>query len=135
MNERKDRNRYSVAFKMKVAEEIESGMLSIVEACKLYGIPGQASVWEWVKRYGMNERINKAVYIMTQDEERELIRLRKENRRLQQALDDSQIKNMALESILELAEEKYGISIKKNFGAQVLEELRKKLLPSGSEKE
>jgi transposase-like protein len=48
MEQKRSRNRYSVAFKMQVVEEVENGLLSIAEAVKLYAIPGKATVWEWV---------------------------------------------------------------------------------------
>jgi transposase len=131
--QQKSMNRYSVAFKMKVVEEVENGLISAHEARKLYNIGGKETIAQWVERYGMNKRLEKVVYVMTHDEELELIRLRKENRRLQRALDDSQIKSIALESLIEVAEEKYHVDIKKNFGSQVLEELKKKLMPSGCE--
>lgn len=129
----KPTNRYSVAFKMKVVEEVENGLISAVEARKLYGIAGKSTIAEWVERYGMNKRLERTVYVMTHDEEVELIRLRKENRRLQQALDDSQIKTIALESLIEVAEEKYHLDLKKKYGSKVLAELKKKLMPSACE--
>lgn len=123
-------NRYSVAFKMRVVEEVENGMISVEGARKLYSIPGKGTIYEWVQQYGINKRINKAVYIMTNDEQRELIRLRKENARLLQALDDSHIKNLALETLIEVADETYGTDLKKNFGSQLQQELKKKLKTS-----
>lgn len=121
---------YSVAFKMKVVEEVENGLISAEAARKLYRIPGKATIAEWVRKYGINERINRTVYIMTRDEEMELFKLRKEVKRLEKALDDSQVKSLALESLIEIAEERYGMDLKKNFGSKVLEELRKRHLPS-----
>jgi transposase-like protein len=137
MEHKRSRNRYSVAFKMQVADEVENGLLSIAEAVKLYAIPGKATVWEWVKQYGINAKLNKAVYVMSGNEEKELLRLRKENRRLQKALDDSQIKMLALESLIEVAEERFHLDLKKKYGEQVLAELRKKLsrLDTGGDSE
>lgn len=72
---------------------------------------------------------------MTREEEIELIRLRKENQRLQKALDDSHLRNLALESLIEVAGETYGADLKKNFGSQLLEELKRKLMISGSDRD
>ena len=120
---------YSVAFKMKVVEEVENGLISVDAARKLYRIPGCGTIAEWVKKYGMNERIGRTVNIMTRDEELEIIRLRKEVKRLERALDDSQLRAIAWESLIEVADEEYHLNLKKNFGPKVLEELRKKLVP------
>ena len=132
LEEQKYINRYSVAFKMKVVEEVENGLLTAGEARKLYGIRGKATISEWVGRYGMSKRLERTVYIMTNDEELELIRLKKENKRLQQALDDSHLKSLALESLIEVAEETYHLDIKKNLSSKVLNELKRKLIPSGT---
>jgi len=126
---------YSVAFKMKVVEEVENGLISACAARTLYRIPGKATIAEWVKRYGVNERISRQVYVMTRDEEIELFRLRKEVKRLEKALDDSQVKAIALESLVELAEERYGMDLKKNFGSKVLEELRKRHMPDRTDRD
>lgn len=126
---------YSVAFKMKVVEEVENGLISIEAARKLYRIPGNATISDWVKKYGMNERIGRTVNIMTKDEELELIRLRKEVKRLERALDDSQLRAIAWESLVEVADEEYHLDLKKNFGPKVLEELRRKLVPQVKDEE
>lgn len=130
--ERTSYHRYSVAFKMQVVEEVENGLISVESARKLYKIPGKTTIAEWVEKYGINQRINKVVYVMTHEEEIELIRLRKENKRLQKSLDDSHLRNLTLESLIEIIDKKYGTDTKKNFGSQLLLELRKKLDPSNS---
>jgi transposase-like protein len=130
--ERRSHNTYSVAFKMQVVEEVENGLISAEAARKLYKIPGKGTIAEWVDKYGMNQRINKVVHVMTHEEEIELLRLRKENQRLQRALDDSHLRNLALETLIEMADEKYGLSLKKNCGSKLLDELKKKLELSSS---
>lgn len=124
---RKPYRNYSIAFKMRVVEEVENGLISAEGARKLYNIPGHNTVAEWISKYGINHRINKAVYIMTKDEELELVRLRKEVKRLEKALDDSHLANLTLETLIELADEKYGFDLKKNCGSKLLDELRKKV--------
>jgi len=128
-------NNYSVAFKMQVVEEVENGLISAEAARRLYNIPGKRTIHEWVLKYGINKRINKVVYVMTNTEELELIRLRKENLRLSKALDDSHLKTLALESLIEIADEEYGLDLKKNFGTQLLKELSKKLSLSDSDRD
>jgi hypothetical protein len=118
---------------MKVVEEVENGLITACAARTLYRIPGKATIAEWIKKYGINESISRKVYIMTREEEMELLRLRKEIKRLERALDDSQVKSLALESLVELAEERYGMDLKKNFGSKVLEELRKRHMPLTSD--
>ncbi|MDQ1327783.1 MAG: transposase [Candidatus Poribacteria bacterium] len=127
MKEKEAQNRYSVAFKMQVVNEVENGILSAEEARKLYGIGGKQTINEWLYHYGVNKRIGKVVHVMTEKEERELLVLRRENRMLKKALEESQVKTIALETVIEVAEEEFKIEIKKKFGAKVLEDVKKKL--------
>jgi len=127
---RRQHNNYSVAFKMQVVEDIENGLISVEGARKLYGIPGSDTITTWVEKYGINGRINKAVYIMTKDEERELVVLRKENKRLQRALDDSHLQVLAWESLVEIAEDELHVDLKKKLGTQLAEKLKEKLTQS-----
>ena len=128
---KRTQNRYSVAFKMKIVDEIENGLITTQGATRLYGVPN-ATIIGWVKQYGINTQIDKVVYIMTNEDQRELLRLRVDNRRLTKALDDSHLNNLALESLIEIVEDTYGIDVKKNIGSQLAQELKKKLRPSGS---
>jgi len=127
---KRQHNTYSVAFKMQVVEEVENGLISAESARKLYGIPGKDTISTWVEKYGINSKINKAVYIMTHEEERELVMLRKEIKRLQRALDDSHLRVLAWESLVEIAEADLQVDLKKKLGSQLAEKLKEKLTQS-----
>jgi hypothetical protein len=115
---------------MQVVAEVENGLISANGARKLYNIPGNDTIASWVEKYGINSKINKVVYVMTQDEELELVRLRKETKRLQRALDDSHLQVLAWESFVEIVEEDLQVDLKKKFGSQLAEKLREKLTQS-----
>jgi len=127
MEDKKPVNRYSMAFKLRVVDEVENGLLNAEEARKLYGIGGRNTVHEWIMQYGKNQRIGKKVYIMNENEEIELIRLRKEIRRLELNLENAMLRELALESLLEIAEEEYGVDLKKNITSKLLEDAKRKL--------
>lgn len=128
--DKRKRTNYSVAFKMQVVEEVENGLISAEGARKLYGISGKDSILSWMEKYGINNRINKAVYVMTQKEELELVVFRKENKRLKKALDDSHVQVLAWESLVEIAEEELQVNLKKKFGLQLAKKLKEKLTQS-----
>jgi len=127
MKEKDPVNRYSMVFKMQVVKDVEKGLLSVEEARKLYGIGGKHTVQEWINQYGINRRVGKVVYIMSDKEEHELLVLRRENRMLKKALEESQVKVITLETLIETAEEKLGVDVKKTFGAKVSEDVKRKL--------
>lgn len=111
---------------MKLVDEIENGILTQTEACKLYSISG-STLWGWVKKYGINEQIDKKVIIMTREEESELLLLRRENKQLRRSLEDSQIRSLAYECLVDEASKYTKIDLKKNFGTIVRKVVRQRL--------
>lgn len=127
MDERKTVNRYSMAFKLRVVEDVESGLLNAEEARKLYGIGGRNTVHEWIAQYGKNLRLGKKVYIMTKDEEIELIRLKREVKLLHKALENAMLREQTYETLIEKVEQEHGIEVKKNLSAKLSEMSRRRL--------
>jgi len=110
---------YSIAFKQKVVNEIETGKLSSVhEAQRLYDIRGNRTIYDWVRKLGKNELIGKVVRVEMKDEKDKIKALEQEKRQLEKALAQAHIKVVALESLIEVAEEHYGVDFKKNFTAK-----------------
>lgn len=113
---------YSTAFKQKIVSEIESGELSISEAQKVYGIKGSDTIQNWIKKLGKNHLLNKIVRIEMRDEKERIKELETQIKKLESALANAHIKNVALESVIECAEEHYKQDLKKNFGGKELKE-------------
>lgn len=111
--------RYSLAFKQKVVSEIEKGKLGISEAKRLYGIKGEETIQLWIKKLGKNHLLNKVVRIEMKDEKDLMRELQKENKKLKEVLGDARVKEIALETLVEVINEEYGIDAKKNFGSKV----------------
>jgi transposase-like protein len=110
--------RYSIAFQKKVVSEIESGELSIGDACRLYDITGNDTIQNWIGKLGKNHLLNKVVRIEMKDEKDRIKELEKKVRQLESALADEHIKNIVLESLVDIAREKYGIDLKKKNGQE-----------------
>jgi transposase-like protein len=108
--------RYSLAFQQKVVREIESGELSIEDARRLYDIRGCETIQKWIRKFGKNHLLSKVVRIEMKDEKDRVKELEKRIRQLESALADEHIKNAVLESLVEIARDKYGIDLKKKSG-------------------
>lgn len=111
--------RYSEAFKQQVVSEIENGHLTQAEAARKYDICHRRLVHYWVKRSGKTHLLRKVVRIEMPDEikPQDIIKqLKAEKQQLESALAQSHLKNELLETMIDLAEEHYGIDIKKNSG-------------------
>jgi transposase-like protein len=117
------RKRYSTAFKRKVVREVETGDLSVPQARRLYDIGGGSTIYNWLDEFGKSE--SKTVYVHTNDEtdpmstlQEENKRLREEKQALESALAQAHLKQLALESTIEVASEHFGTDVKKNFGTE-----------------
>lgn len=112
--------RYSESFKRKVVAEVESGLINKDEARRKYHIGGKTTVLQWCRKYGKlsGGRI-KLEELMPDTKEllNELELLRRQNRELLKKLDDAELKAFALEKLIEVAERKLGVEIKKKIGA------------------
>jgi transposase-like protein len=102
-----------------VIGEIECGLVSIAEASKIYEI-SPVSLYKWIKSYGKDHLIGKVVMVQRRDEIDKIKKLEAEKRQLEGALAKANLDKFCLESLIEVAEETYGINIKKNSGSKAL---------------
>lgn len=105
--------RYSIAFRQKVVRELESGKLTIAGARRLYDIRGSETIQSWMVKLGKNHLLNKVVRIEMKGERDRIQELEKQVRQLESALAHEHIKNLVLESLVDIARDKYGIDLKK----------------------
>ena len=120
---------YPRQLKIRVAEEVVSGLKGPAEASRDYGIPID-TVRPWVKKYrnliltketmevlplasmkNNKENTETDLEKKVREQEDEIMRLRKE-------LHLSNLKTELLNKLIELTERTYGISVRKNSGAK-----------------
>lgn len=105
--------RYSQSFKQQVVGEIESGILTIDQAQKLYRIGSNSTIRNWLKQLGKNHLIAQQVRIETTDEVNQLKQLTADKQQLESALAQAHLKIAALESQICQAKKQFGIDLKK----------------------
>ncbi len=112
-------DRYSETFKIHVVSEVENGKLSLAEANRKYNIAGHTTVSKWCKKYGKgtNNQTHLRGTIMAK-EEHEILRLHNEIKALKANLEDAHMKNVVLETMIDIAEEELEIPIRKKYGAK-----------------
>ena len=102
--------RYSEAFKLQVVREIEEGKhSSCYAAMERYGIRGQKTVYNWVRRYGKTHLLRKVVRVETPAERDELKKMKMRVRELERALVDAHLDLRLERAWLELACEAGGV--------------------------
>ena len=94
--------RYSKSFKMELVREVERGKLCPSAAQRKYKIGSLSTVMRWVRQYGSG-KYGKIIRVEKPDEVTEASRLRRELRRVKEALADAHV-DLALEkAYLEVA--------------------------------
>lgn len=104
-----------------VVQAVESGMMSVHDAEARYGILGHSTVLKWLRRYGggdypMSRKVRGRP--STSADEQKLRLLSNQVKVLERELREARLKQAALETLIDVAEEHYSISIKKNSGGK-----------------
>jgi transposase-like protein len=138
-NLKRRHQRHSWLFRRQVALEYLAGGLTLQELSAKYNVPYQ-TIGDWGRTYGKDLERKKVVIFkdMTAEEQKnydelrqqnELLKmqlesiqsdqeLKKENKTLKEELEFAQMKAKAMEIIMDLAKEEYGIDLRKNSGAR-----------------
>ncbi len=126
----KRRQPYPRQLKIQIAAEVVSGKKGISEASRDYNMI-KANVAYWVKRYGseiLKKQTQENITLLSMDNpkptkketdvEKQIQSLHEENMQLRKKLLESNLKAEALTTLIDLAEEHYGIPLRKNSGAK-----------------
>jgi transposase len=105
--------RYSVAFKKKVVQELDKGLLNMVELRVKYGIGGKSSISKWSKQYG-NLRFNEKALVGRPMKDK----LKQRIKELERQLEDEKFKVLAYETLIEIVKQEDGIDVLKKGGAK-----------------
>jgi|ERR1700748_1040402 transposase-like protein len=105
--------RYSVAFKKKVVQELDKGLLNMVELRAKYGIGGKSSISKWSKKYG-NLRFNEKAQVGRPMKDK----LKQRIKELERQLADEKFKVLAYETLIEIVKEEDGIDLLKKDAAK-----------------
>jgi transposase-like protein len=107
-----------------VCQELLSGSISYTEAMRKYSIRSSQTIYRWVERY--NERFEGNFESMNApndptpeaDKPLSLEELRAKNQQLQKALDLARLENLALNTMIDIADEQLHTEIRKKSGAK-----------------
>jgi transposase-like protein len=116
-------NQFTDKFKHQVVQEYLETDLSQVELQKKYGIKGNTSILNWMRKFGLKEPSEdqlKIRQVMSKEtektsHERELEEKVKE---LEKLLEHEKLRTLALDTMIDIAERELKISIRKKSGAK-----------------
>src|SRR5580765_6997208 len=94
--------RYSNAFKMQAVREVEAGEFCAEAVQRKYSIKGEGTVMRWVRQLGSG-RYGKIIRVEKAHEVNETGQLRRELRRVKEALADAHMELMLEQAFLAVA--------------------------------
>jgi transposase len=115
-DERRRRN-FSDSFKIQKVRELESGKTKVSELCKQYELADK-SVYRWLKKYGSMKNKHERTIVETESDTRQLLELKKKVAELERLIGQKQIQLEFKDKMIDLAEQIYGVDIKKKFSIQ-----------------
>lgn len=105
---------YSLAFKLSVIEDVESGLLTYKQAQTKYGIQGCATVLQWLRKHGRLNWENKELMKERQTPHQKLRELEKKVKRLE-------MEKEILNRTIDIADDMLGTQIRKKYLPLLLE--------------
>ncbi len=108
---------YTLAFKLQVIEEVESGLLSQDAAQRKYGIQGNATILTWLRKHGRLDWSPKPQPVSKKKPapNRKIAELEKKIRRLE-------AEKMILNTAIDIADETLNTDIRKKYLGLLLSE-------------
>jgi len=110
---------YELAFRRWLVREIEERRMSVSDAIKTYNFNpknGAALIYSWRQKYAPEMML--ALEDMTAEEKQKLVALQERVKQLEKKAEDARMKNIALDLLIDVAEEKLKISIRKKPGTK-----------------
>ncbi len=113
---------YTLTLKLNVVKEIESGKLTLSQAQKQYGIQGDSTIRNWLKKYGNFDRENQIPSNMAKSPEQRILELEAKVRLLEKQKAQLEHQNHIADSkaiifdmMIDIAEKEYKIDVRKNL--------------------
>lgn len=112
-----EKGTHEKAFRKWLVRELDAERITVGEAIERFNFHPEKGVWlikNWRRKYAPDLPVS--LPVMTEKERAKLEALQQHIRRLEKQLEDAQMKNVALDTMIDLAEEKLKIVIRKKSG-------------------
>ena len=106
--------KFSEEFKRRKVHEIETGVSRVVEICKQYQVSATA-VYKWIRDFGVFTHKPERLIMESKSDTQELLKLRQRIAELERLVGQKQIQLEFKDKMIDIAEQMYGIDIKKKL--------------------
>jgi transposase-like protein len=107
---------FSEQFKKQKVQEIESKLTTVRQVSKLYGVT-RSGVYKWLNKYSVYNKKKVRLILEPMSDTHKIEELQKKIRDLERLVGQKQIELEFKEKMIQIAEEMYGIDIKKKLGS------------------
>lgn len=105
---------FSDSFKIQKVRELETGRTKVSELCFQYEV-AYNTVYRWLNKFGSMKNKKERLIIESDSDTRQLLELKKKVAELERIIGQKQVMLDFKDKMIELAEETYGVDIKKKF--------------------
>lgn len=113
------RRTFSENFKIQKVREIERKQTKVSEICKQYEL-SDVSVYRWISKYSNMKKKKERIIVESESDTRQLLELKRKVAELEQIVGQKQILLDFKDKMIEIAEEMYGVDIKKKLSEKPL---------------
>lgn len=111
--ERQLRN-FSDEFKRKKVREIEQKITTVMEVSKAYEVR-PSNIYKWINKYGNQYMKGSKTVVESESDTRKLLEYKQRIAELERTIGQKQLMIDFQAKMIELAEQEYGVDIKKKF--------------------
>jgi len=116
-------NHYTDEFKLKVIQDYVSSDLGYDETMKKYGILGNGCISNWMRKFGFKLPDSKTLKLQNQmakeaNKTQKEQELEQKVKKLEEQLDHEKLRNLALNTMIDIAERDLKTPIRKKPGAK-----------------
>lgn len=110
------RRTFSSSFKKQKVKDIELNKVKVSEICKVYSVSA-TSVYRWIDKFGS---INKPerIIVESKSDTQKILALKKRIADLERLLGQKEIELVFKDKLIDIAEDKFGIEIKKKVSTK-----------------
>ena len=108
------RRHFSDSFKIQKVRELETGRTKVSELCFQYEV-AYNTVYRWLYKFGSMKNKKERLIIESDSDTKQLLELKKKVAELERIIGQKQVMLDFKDKMIELAEETYGVDIKKKF--------------------
>lgn len=109
---------FSESFKRQKVSEIERKLCTVREVSKLYHV-SPAAVYKWLDKYSLYNKQKLKLVLEPMSDSKKIDQLQARIRELERMIGQKQIEIEFKERMILIAEELYGVDIKKKLGSQL----------------